>query len=391
MNTLYISYDGLLDFVTQSQVLPYLEGLSAKGHDITLLTFEKIRARGDRALVEKYRDRLARSNIDFRWLKYHKRPVVPATIFDIAHAFFAVTGIFGRKKIEIIHARGYIAAIMAISIKYFFRVKVIFDMRGFWPDEKVDAGSWRKQGVLYKTVKRIEKHLLRNSDAVVVLTESAKVFISKTHSLKAGVHVIPCCIDLKAFKPNVITDKYTILYAGSLGSFYDLDKILGFFAFLKKQEKTAQLRIITNYPEDVIRSNARMRDIDESDYLIERLEPGEMPKAFSEACLSLIFYKRQTSGSGCCPIKFGESLASGVPVVISSGIGDCDDIVRDNRIGAVLKDCSEEECKKAFNAIREFFNDRGQLRLRCRAVAEKFFSLSGGIEKYHNLYIEVMN
>ncbi len=400
MNTLYISYDGLLDFVAQSQVLPHLEGLSGKGHNITLLTFEKIRSRGDKALLEKYRDRLTRSNIDFIWLKYHKRPVVPATVFDIAHAFFAGMGIFRRKKIEIIHARGYVAAIMATLMRYFFRAKVIFDMRGFWPDEKVDAGFWRKQDVLYKLFKRIEGYLLSRSDAVVVLTESAKVFLSKRHSLKRDVYIIPCCTDLKAFRPfqenippanNVIADKCTILYAGSLGSFYDLDKILDFFVFLKKREKTARLRIITNYPEDAIRRKARMRDINESDYLVERLGLSEMPEAFSEACLSLIFYKRQTSGIGCCPIKFAESMAGGVPVAISSGIGDCDDIVRDNKVGVILKDFSEEEYEQAFKTIREFFNDRGQLRFRCRAVAEKFFSLSSGIEKYHNVYTKVMS
>ena len=40
IKALYVSYDGLLDPLGQSQVLPYVEAL-AKSHEITVLSFEK--------------------------------------------------------------------------------------------------------------------------------------------------------------------------------------------------------------------------------------------------------------------------------------------------------------------------------------------------------------
>ena len=93
------------------------------------------------------------------------------------------------------------------------------------------------------------------------------------------------------------------------------------------------------------------------------------------------------SAKGCCPIKFAESLASGLPVVMSFGIGDCDDIVTRNKVGIVLKDFSIAEYEKAFDRIQDFFNDRDGVGLRCRAVAEGIFSLSAGIGKYHDVYL----
>ena len=41
MDKLYITYDGLTDFIGQSQILPYLLGCAAAGHRFTLVSFEK--------------------------------------------------------------------------------------------------------------------------------------------------------------------------------------------------------------------------------------------------------------------------------------------------------------------------------------------------------------
>jgi hypothetical protein len=38
---LYITYDGLTDPLGQSQILPYLKGLSQYGYRFTILSFEK--------------------------------------------------------------------------------------------------------------------------------------------------------------------------------------------------------------------------------------------------------------------------------------------------------------------------------------------------------------
>lgn len=50
---LYLSYDGLSNPLGQSQVLPFLKGLSQKGHQIYLISFEKTeRLNMQQALIE---------------------------------------------------------------------------------------------------------------------------------------------------------------------------------------------------------------------------------------------------------------------------------------------------------------------------------------------------
>ncbi|MCV4754379.1 hypothetical protein OFC37_33460, partial [Escherichia coli] len=51
---------------------------------------------------------------------------------------------------------------------------MLFDIRGFMPEEYTDAGIWPEGGLLYRTAKTIEKWLMKESDAFVVLTEKAR-------------------------------------------------------------------------------------------------------------------------------------------------------------------------------------------------------------------------
>src|SRR3954453_3189970 len=79
---LYIPYDGLTDPLGQSQVLPYLVGLSERMHRITILSCEK------RAALDKegaaIRKLCAAAGLEWRPLPYHKRPPVLSSAFDLA-------------------------------------------------------------------------------------------------------------------------------------------------------------------------------------------------------------------------------------------------------------------------------------------------------------------
>src|SRR3972149_12342624 len=82
MRVLYLSYNGLLDPLGQSQVLQYLIGLAGLGHKIVLLTYEK----ADEWANESHREAARRATADagIRWipLTYHRRPRGPATAHD---------------------------------------------------------------------------------------------------------------------------------------------------------------------------------------------------------------------------------------------------------------------------------------------------------------------
>lgn len=394
MKILYISYDGLFDQVVQSQVIPYLEKLSGKGIEFTLLTFEKKINLNKSDELKAYSEKLRNKKIRWIFKKYHKRPAIPATLFDILQGILEGILVIPKNKIDIIHSRGYISALIGFPLGCIFRKKVIFDMRGFWADEKVDAGSWKLNGFLYKIFKKIEKFLIEKSDKIIVLTHEAAEFISKNYNIKSEIEIIPCCVDTFLFyrypgdagSYRDFYGKFVVNYSGNLGSFYNLGGILDFFLYLKKKNINTFLWLATNYPKDIILKEASKKGVASCDIRVDSLNYSEMAKALSCSDLSLIFYKRKLSGMGCSPIKFAESLACGVPVVVNTGIGDCDKIIEANNIGVVLKDFNEEEYNKAMYKINNLFSKKEELISRCIGVANNDFSLEKGAEKYFKVY-----
>ena len=101
---LFISYNGMLDPLGQSQVIPYLKELSKLGAQFTLLSYERDHAFGSEGQqrCESLRARLAESGIEWHWLRYHKRPSIPATAFDVAAGVRFASRLIKQKKIEMV-------------------------------------------------------------------------------------------------------------------------------------------------------------------------------------------------------------------------------------------------------------------------------------------------
>ena len=169
---LYISYDGLLEPLGRSQVLAYARKL-AKDFQITLLTFEKTRDLDDVDRVEMTRLEVEKFHIQWIPLRYHKRPTLLATGFDIAHGLLRALWLSRGHDFKIVHARSYVAAMIGLFVKSILRKRFVFDMRGFWVDEGITKGMWRENSVLYRLGRFFERQYLCRADAVVSLTNAA--------------------------------------------------------------------------------------------------------------------------------------------------------------------------------------------------------------------------
>src|ERR1043166_4169057 len=112
LNVLYISYNGMLDPLGQSQVIPYLKELSKLGVQFTLLSFERQQAYevdGEQR-CKTLDEELSQFGIKWHRLRYHQRPSIPATAFDVAAGIRFASGLVRRDKIEMVHARAHIPA-----------------------------------------------------------------------------------------------------------------------------------------------------------------------------------------------------------------------------------------------------------------------------------------
>ena len=101
---LFISYNGMLEPLGQSQVIPYLRELAKRGVRFTLLSFERSSAFAPQGIsqCEQLRQKLHSQGIEWHWLRYHQRPSVPATIFDVFVGLRKASSLVKRNKIEMV-------------------------------------------------------------------------------------------------------------------------------------------------------------------------------------------------------------------------------------------------------------------------------------------------
>jgi len=392
---LYISYDGALEPLGRSQVIPYLKGLTKKGISFDLMTFEKGADIVKREEVRKLKEDLQRDGIQWIPLRYHKWPSAPATSFDILQGLIVGAYFLIKNKIDVVHARSYVTALMALVFKKVFHTQFIFDMRGFWADEKVEAGRW-KRGILYRTVKYFEKVYLLNSDHVVVLSEEAKKEIDKFEYLqhkKIDIDVIPTCVDLEKFIPVEgqgleSNQNITFIYSGAYGpySWYLLDEMLDFFSVAIETFPSAHFIFLSYLSHMPFHETISRKGLNESHFTINDVPYNDMPLWIPRAHAAIFFIKATYSKKGTCATKMGEFLACGIPVVINEGIGDSGEIVEKERVGVVIKNFSRGEYQERLRQLKGLLMEN-DIKERCRNAAKKYFSLETAIEKYYKLYL----
>lgn len=402
-NVLYLSYDGMTDPLGQSQVIPYLSRLAKNGFSFTILSFEK----KDRYQKNKdnIKNILDAAGISWHPLIYTKSPPVLSTLYDYSR-MKGVAGSLHRKiGFDLVHCRSYIPALAGMALNRKYRLPFIFDMRGFWADERVDGGLWNLNNPIFKLIyrffKRKEIQFINKSAAIVSLTGAGKKDILSWTGVKINadkISVIPCCVDTELFDPGKIQpdqlqrirqqlklnpDDFILGYLGSIGTWYLLDEMLQFFSLLKKSIPAAKFLMVTQDDPGYITGKLGQHQIDITDVIITRSERRDVPLMIGLFNYGIFFIKPSYSKTASSPTKQGEIMAMGVPVICNDGIGDSSRIVEHYHSGLVIDLPDYDSC------IRQVVSD---IRFDEKAIREgalDYFSLDEGIKKYLDIYTKI--
>lgn len=403
---LYLSYDGMTDPLGQSQVLPYICGLSKLGYSFTLISAEKPeRFEQNRHIIEKI---AAESNIDWQPVMYRKSPPVLSTVFDIRDIRKKTEQLHRQKDFAMLHCRGYITALEGLRMRRRYNTKFLFDMRGFWADEKVDAGAWNLKNPVYNSIykffKKKEREFLQEADHTISLThKGADEMRSWKHvQMKPdSITVIPCCADVDLFDPSKVTEAdrnrlkdelgikpadVIVSYLGSIGTWYMLDEMLDLFAVLKKKVAQARLMFITFDEHERILATAAAKGIARQDIILRPAKRNEVAQVLSLSSFSLFFIRPTYSKMSSSPTKQGEIMAMGIPAICNAGVGDTDTIVQQYGSGVLVRTMSGQGYEDAVTQLLA-------TRFSTEAIREgalEYFPLSEGVSRYAGIYRRVL-
>lgn len=400
MRSLYLCYFPLDEPLVETQVLAYLRGLAEAGHEMHLLTWEvRHHGRNEKRTIT---ERLAADGIRWHRRRYHKRPTLVATAWDVAVGAFAAAWITRRHRIDVLHARTHVPAVMAMPARA-LGASLLFDIRGLVAEEYVDAGNLARGSLGYRLLDWVQRRALSVAGGVVVLTERARAMLfDQANVTRSGapVRVIPSCVDVDAIagaaprrdevRTRLGLDGATVLiYVGKFSTWYMAAEMARFAAVAREADPSLRFLVLTQSDPALLLDELEDAGLPREAVVVTRCEPAEVGAHLAAADFAISFIRDSPSKIASSPTKVGEYLAAGLPIVVSAGVGDTDATLEAHGVGVVVRSHDDRSYRDAYVALRAMADDP-TLRERARHVAEDELSLRHvGVPRYIDLYDEM--
>jgi glycosyltransferase involved in cell wall biosynthesis len=388
LDSALVAYWSLMDPLCQSQVLPVLRGLAADGYRLGLMTFEQRRWKLAPVARRAAKMALAVQGIDWIPRRYHAWPPTVSTLVDIVAGARQLM----RRRPRLVHGRGSVPAAAAYLASRGGRSLFLNDADGPLSKEYVDVGIWKPDSLVAQAVERAERAFFDAADASAVLTSSRAAQVAKEG--QPAPTILPCAVETEFFRANpdarerlrraLSLDGTVFVYAGKMGGWYLVEPMIDFVAAYQRLGERASLLVLTpSSPEPFERAAAR-RGVDCRVTFASR---EHMPGHLSAADVGLSFILPAPSKRACSPVKNGEYLACGLPVVTTAGIGDYSELVSGQRVGVVVNALDAGTIEGSAGNLRELMREGAALRTRCRQAACSHAGLTEIVlPRYRQLY-----
>jgi glycosyltransferase involved in cell wall biosynthesis len=301
-----------------------------------------------------------------------------------------------RSRPQLVHARSYVPAAIALLMHRLTGVSFIFDMRALWPEELITAGHLQRGSLLHRALLGLERRCLEEASAVVSLTQAAVGHLQQQYPrelVSKRISVIPTCADLQRFQlaePAPVAPLVIGCIGTVLSGWFLIDWLRVFFDAVASVDPSARFELISRDAPDAILSALQPPSTWADRLRIQSARPAEMPAIVQRHTASVMFYAGgATSELGRSPTRMAEVLGCGRPVVANPGVGDVDQVIRQHRVGVLATGASSAEMDACAAELLALLKDP-DLASRCRRTAEALFSLESGTAAYRQLYAEIL-
>lgn len=406
MKVLFIADGSLSNPILQSQGIPHLLVNSAKGIKPYLMTFEnplvlrddaKQRERFDQAKkildakithveipVPFGESRMIMNNPILRGLRFFLMIIV---------GIIETISFVNKERIEVLHCRSSYPAMIGVATKFFTSCKVIYDNRGI-PGEEMKGRIFDPQSSVYNA---IESSLLKHSDYVVVVSTPFKDYLIKKYpqqKLFVKTKVIENGFSPERIKysdslrtnrrmEEGLEERVVMTYSGTLSKWQMFEEICDAFITLKKIEPGALFLILSPDSEEVKRK-VLSKNISTNDFRIFNITNNQLGEYLILGDFGTLFREPLLLNRVAAPIKFAEYLGAGLPVLLTRGVGDTEEMCGNGQFGVVI-DPSGVDIETALKKIVSLTKSPG-IHKKCSEYALSTLSVDSAAAKYLNIY-----
>lgn len=379
---IFLSYDGILEPLGYSQILSYLKYIS-KNYKIIIISVEKKNDLKNIKHLKKIENFLFENNIIWFHIDYSSSKL--GKFILLIELFIKTLYILKKENVKIIHARSYISGTVTYFLKIFKNFFFIFDIRGFWIEERVEWNLWKKKSLKYKFFKFFEDKIFKKSNSIVTLTQDAKNIILKKNIKNIKISVIPTCVNLdkkKIIKKN--SNFITFTHLGAIGTRYNFDAYLNIVDKIQQTKKNF-VCVINKGEHSYIRQKIKNYNLTKENYSIKYIPPYEIDNAITASNFGVFFPVSGFYLNGYFPTKLGEFLSNGIPIITCRINNHVDNIIKENNIGIIIENIDFIDYEVLNKKIYMILND-AEISQRCKSVANKYFNIKFAIEKYLDIY-----
>ena len=345
-----------------------------KGSNITQIDIVKnydIKA----SIYEVYNDHLG-----YIGLKINAKNLFKKSFNEIVS--FKPTHIYTRSHVDSIYARGVAKILGAISI---------YDVRGALADE-VKIRHPRSK-IRYNYILNKEIIEFRKSIRLSCVSTKLKDYIKK-YSGREDIIVIPSCYDENIFYYdaearykirkdfNIYDCTKVICYSGGISKWQRIKDIVSLFKSISnRNNKFKYLFITPNYKE--MKNILNDCNMDINNCILVSCLQKDVSKYLSAADAGIIMRNDHIVNYVSSPVKVGEYLSCGLPIILTNNIGDYSEMIQKNKIGMII-----DEKKEMSEQIISFMelNDYNEIRNNAKKFSRKKLSIGSNLENYEKLY-----
>ena len=293
-------------------------------------------------------------------------------------------------KARYVYARSFFGSMWARRLARRIGALSVFDMRGVvgWEQQLKPGSSWKARACSF-----IELRESRLANRVSTVSENMRRYLADQTG-RSDIAVIPSCFNEQSFyfdpvaraevreSLGVKDHEIVLCYSGGTGAWQRVDDIIDLLKGVCERRSDCKALLLTSNPQEmtqrVVARGFRMDQV-----RVSSCPHKDVYRFLSASDIGIIMRHDIPLNNVASPVKVGEYLGCGLPVILTRGIGDYSDSVSAAGVGLLLDETGDTTQQVISFITRYDFTNQRSVAVQ---FAKSKLTMFANLDRYRALY-----